>query len=105
MGSIARRIYPKKCDLMIFCNIADTPTKASRMSPTLGAAAAREDQYTDRQFVVIVSEKQARVVGLPSQNCVYRQQLADTDFIVKAEIISLKGMEILFSVRFSVRED
>lgn len=45
----------------------------------------------DRQFVVIASEKQARVVALPSQNCVYRQQLADTDFNVKAEIVSLKG--------------
>lgn len=45
----------------------------------------------DRQFVALISEKQARVVALPSQNCVYRQQLADTDFVVKAEIISLKG--------------
>lgn len=59
------------------------------MSPTLGSA--REDQCGDRQFVVIVSEKQSRVVALPSHNCVYRQQLADTDFVVKAEIISLKG--------------
>lgn len=46
----------------------------------------------DRQFVVIASEKQARVLALPSQNCVYRQQIVDTDFVVKAEIVSLKGM-------------
>ncbi|XP_047025165.1 syntaxin-binding protein 5 isoform X1 [Helicoverpa zea] len=68
-----------------------TPTKqsssgsASRMSPTPGADAAG-----DRQFVVVASEKQARVVALPSQNCVYRQQIVDTDFVVKAETVSLK---------------
>lgn len=62
------------------------------MSPTLGTA--RDDQYGDRQFVVIVSEKQSRVVALPSHNCVYRQQLAENDFVVKAEIISLKGMTL-----------
>ncbi|XP_069358007.1 syntaxin-binding protein 5 isoform X8 [Maniola hyperantus] len=68
-----------------------TPTKqgssGSHTSPTpaCGAEAA-----ADRQFVVIASEKQARVVALPSQNCVYRQQIVDTDFVVKSEIVSLK---------------
>lgn len=60
------------------------------MSPTLGES--RCDNFSDRQFVVIASEKQARVLALPSQNCVYRQQLADTDFVVKAEVISFKGL-------------
>ncbi|XP_026736123.1 syntaxin-binding protein 5 isoform X2 [Trichoplusia ni] len=68
-----------------------TPTKqsssssGSRMSPTPAA-----DTAGDRQFVVVASEKQARVVALPSQNCVYRQQIVDTDFVVKAETVSLK---------------
>lgn len=61
------------------------------MSPTLGESQNR-DSFGDRQFVVIASEKQARVVALPSQTCVYRQQIADTDFVVKAEIISLRGI-------------
>ncbi|XP_052754860.1 syntaxin-binding protein 5 isoform X8 [Galleria mellonella] len=70
-----------------------TPTKqgssgsGSRMSPT---PAAEAPPAADRQFVVVASEKQARVVALPSQNCVYRQQIVDTDFVVKAEIVSLK---------------
>ena len=57
------------------------------MSPT----PAGTESAADRQFVVIASEKQARVVALPSQNCVYRQQIVDTDFVVKSEIVSLKG--------------
>ena len=61
------------------------------MSPTPGASSSSDALYADRQFVVIASEKQARVVALPSQNCVYRQQLVDTDFVVKAEIVTMKG--------------
>ncbi|XP_037918905.1 syntaxin-binding protein 5 isoform X3 [Hermetia illucens] len=73
-----------------------TPTKNSnRMSPTLSGATATSssssgDGYSDRQFIVIVSEKQARVVALPSQNCVYRLQITEADFVVKAEIVSMK---------------
>lgn len=63
------------------------------MSPTLGAGSSSgsTDSFMDRQFIVITSEKTARVIALPSQNCVYRQQIADADYVVKAEIISLKG--------------
>lgn len=64
------------------------------MSPTLGENQNRTDSVADRQYVVIASEKQARVVGLPSQTCMYRQQIADTDFVVKAEVISVKGTKI-----------
>ncbi|KAJ8945856.1 hypothetical protein NQ318_002694 [Aromia moschata] len=69
-----------------------TPTRnQNRMSPTLGGEIlSRGDTFTDRQFVVMASEKQARVVALPSQTCVYRQQLADSDFVVKADVITLK---------------
>lgn len=64
------------------------------MSPTLGETQSRES-FGDRQFVVIVSEKQARVVALPSQTCIYRQQIVDTDFVVKAETISIKGKYVI----------
>ena len=58
------------------------------MSPTLGQ---ENSSFGDRQFIVITSEKQARIVALPSQNCVYRLQITETDFIVRAEIVSMKG--------------
>lgn len=69
------------------CYFAETPTKqtANKMSPT------NPDTLCDRQFIVIASEKQAGVFALPSQNCVYKKNIVETDFIVKAEIISMKG--------------
>lgn len=59
------------------------------MSPTL--SESKGDPVGDRQFVIITSEKQARVVALPSQTCIYRQQITDGDFVVKAETITFKG--------------
>lgn len=57
------------------------------MSPTLGE---NNRENCDKQYLVIVSEKQARVVGLPSQICNYRQQIADSDFVVKAETVTMR---------------
>jgi syntaxin-binding protein 5 len=68
-----------------------TPTKGlssgSRQSPTQLSLDAGS---CDRQFAVLVSEKQSRVLSLPSQTCLYKQQLADASFVVKAELTSLK---------------
>lgn len=83
-----------------------TPTKqgSNRMSPTLGAGSSSgsSDSFSDRQFIAITSEKTARVIALPSQNCVYRQQIADTDYVVKAEVISLKGTLSHFQYIYSL---
>lgn len=63
------------------------------------------DNFEDRQFVVLASEKQARVVALPSQNCVYRQQLAETHIVIKAEVTTLKGIVHFFFYRRNVNRD
>jgi syntaxin-binding protein 5 len=62
------------------------------MSPTLN----QDSTFSDRQFMVIASEKQCRIIALPSQNCVYRLQITETDFVVRAEVVSMKGLLFLF---------
>ena len=51
------------------------------------------DTPSDHQYAVMVSEKQARVVSLPSQTCLYRVNLApaESSFVVTANVINLKG--------------
>lgn len=68
------------------------------MSPTLCGSGG--DSFGDRQFIVITSEKQSRVVALPSQSCVYRLQITESDYVVKAEIITIKGRFNIFSLLF-----
>lgn len=76
------------------------------MSPSMNTQVSG-DNFEDRQFVVLASEKQARVVALPSQNCVYRQQLAETHIVIKAEVTSLKGIIsqiVLFATVFAMQK-
>jgi hypothetical protein len=82
-------LKPHDIELFNFHLITGTPTKCTnRMSPTL---TGQDSSFGDRQFIVITSEKQCRIVALPSQNCVYRLQITETDYIVRAEIVSMKG--------------
>lgn len=92
----------RKLSLLLFTSceyrgiILGTPTKSqNRMSPTLSSDSRSGETFGDRQFVVICSEKQARVVALPSQTCVYRQQITDSDFVVKAETVSVRDSVFL----------
>lgn len=74
-------------------SVSSTPgPSGSATAASSSAACALSECIGDRQFVVMASEKQARVVALPSQNCVYRLQITDSDTVVKAEIITMKGL-------------
>jgi len=66
-------------------------------TPTKGLSGSQDSDKgvcgtgADRQFTVFVSEKQARLVSLPSQTCLYKQQICETSFVIKAEITTVKG--------------
>lgn len=58
----------------------------NRASPTTSSSEIR-----DSQFVVMTSEKEARVLAVPSQTFMYKSNLTETSFVVRAEVISIKG--------------
>lgn len=60
-------------------------TTKPKISPT-----SSQELQTDRQFVIICSEKQARVISLPSQTCAYKVKITEVSFVVRAEIVSLR---------------
>ena len=52
----------------------------------------------DTQFAVVVSEKQGRLISMPSQTCLYRVNLApEGGFVVTSSVVSLKGAVLNFS--------
>lgn len=73
-----------------------TPTRSGMPMPLSGAAGGvgSDALSSDDQYTVMVSEKQARVVSLPSQTCLYRVNLAtaESTFAVTANVVSLKGL-------------
>ncbi|XP_052242226.1 syntaxin-binding protein 5-like isoform X2 [Dreissena polymorpha] len=56
-----------------------------KMSPSTST------EVSDRQFAIICSEKQARVVSLPSQTCPYKARITENSFVVKADVVNLRG--------------
>lgn len=68
----------------------ETPTRASKTSPTVGSDSVL---FNSEQFVIIVSEKQARVISLPTYTFTSRLQIGEGEFVVKAEVILLRGNE------------
>lgn len=54
-----------------------------RMSPSSSTEIA------DRQFIVICSEKEVKVISLPSQTCTYKAKICDTSYLVRADIFNL----------------
>ncbi|XKL62483.1 hypothetical protein PGB90_002316 [Kerria lacca] len=71
-----------------------TPTKINPTNSVLSGSTENmnigSSAPCDKQFVVVVSEKQARVSALPSHECVFKQQLTDTDFVIKSDVVVLK---------------
>ncbi|CAL8108822.1 unnamed protein product [Orchesella dallaii] len=77
-----------------------TPTKGlstgSRQSPTqLSLDSSGSLGGGDKHFVILVSEKQSRVLTLPSQTCLYKQQLCENSFVIKAEVTTVKDSPCL----------
>lgn len=77
-------------------------TKEARDQPSRTGAAggvANDALSSDDQYTVMVSEKQARVVSLPSQTCLYRVNLAPAEgaFAVTANVVNLKGFLFFFA--------
>ena len=60
--------------------------------PTVSSCGSLSDAAGgDSQLLVLVSDKQARVLATPSHSCLCKLQITETSFVVRAEIISLKG--------------
>uniref|UniRef100_A0A131XYK7 Syntaxin-binding protein 5-like n=1 Tax=Ixodes ricinus TaxID=34613 RepID=A0A131XYK7_IXORI len=61
----------------------------ARVSPT----SSQSLEPRDAQFAVLASEKQARIVALPSQTCLYKATLTETSFVVCTEVLSMKSID------------
>ncbi|XP_067896034.1 syntaxin-binding protein 5-like isoform X1 [Heterodontus francisci] len=43
----------------------------------------------DHQYVVLCSEKQAKVYSLPSQSCLYVHNITETSFVLRADVVTM----------------
>ncbi|XP_043235836.1 syntaxin-binding protein 5-like isoform X13 [Amphibalanus amphitrite] len=102
-GSIFRLNGAMQCIALLDCSGARIPAAAETWRdgnkertrtpsrPTVSSCGSlSEAGGGDGQLLVLVSDKQARVLATPSHSCLCKLQITETSFVVRAEIISLK---------------
>jgi len=62
----------------------------SSMKASPPVSDSPQQAATDRQFAIVCSEKQARVISLPSQTCAYKVKITETSIVTVADVISIK---------------
>ncbi|XP_071596626.1 syntaxin-binding protein 5 isoform X6 [Heliangelus exortis] len=67
----------------------DEKEKKKRRPVSVSPSSSQE--ISENQYAVICSEKQAKVISLPSQNCIYKQNITETSFVLRGDIVSLSN--------------
>ncbi|XP_077342471.1 syntaxin-binding protein 5 isoform X3 [Lithobates pipiens] len=61
----------------------------------VSVSPSSSQEIIENQYAVICSEKQAKVISLPSQNCIYKHNITETSFILRGDIVSLSNSTCL----------
>lgn len=72
------------------CEDKDEKEKAKKRRP-VSVSPSSSQEISENQYAVICSEKQAKVISLPSQNCIYKQNITETSFVLRGDIVSLNN--------------
>ncbi|KAM6467188.1 syntaxin-binding protein 5 isoform 4-T4 [Liasis olivaceus] len=68
----------------------DEKDKLKKRRP-VSVSPSSSQEMSENQYAVICSEKQAKVISLPSQNCTYKQNITETSFVLRGDIVALSN--------------
>ncbi|XP_075879363.1 syntaxin-binding protein 5 isoform X2 [Nelusetta ayraudi] len=70
-------------------NASDEDKEKSRRRRPASPPSSQEGQ--DSQFAVLCSEKQAKVLVMPSQTRIYKHNITETSFVLRADVVQMAG--------------
>ncbi|XP_056623215.1 syntaxin-binding protein 5 isoform X2 [Triplophysa dalaica] len=70
-------------------NAPDEEKEGQRRRWPTSPLSSQENQ--DCQYAVVCSEKQAKVVALPSQNCIYKHNITESSFVLRADVVTVSA--------------
>ncbi|XP_034015707.1 syntaxin-binding protein 5 isoform X5 [Thalassophryne amazonica] len=70
-------------------NASDEEKDKSRRRRPASPPSSQEGQ--DYQYAVVCSEKQAKVVAIPSQTCIYKHNITEASFVLRADVVQMAG--------------
>ncbi|XP_058248752.1 syntaxin-binding protein 5a isoform X3 [Hemibagrus wyckioides] len=62
--------------------------RVRRRRPVSVSPSTSQD-LTESQYMVVCSEKQAKVISLPSQTCVFKHNITETSFVLQADVVQV----------------
>ncbi|XP_040584361.1 syntaxin-binding protein 5 isoform X6 [Mesocricetus auratus] len=68
----------------------DEKEKLKKRRP-VSVSPSSSQEISETQYAVICSEKQAKVISLPTQNCAYKQNITETSFVLRGDIVALSN--------------
>ncbi|KAM5326945.1 syntaxin-binding protein 5 isoform 4-T4 [Glossophaga mutica] len=68
----------------------DEKEKLKKRRP-VSVSPSSSQEISENQYAVICSEKQAKVISLPTQNCAYKQNITETSFVLRGDIVALNN--------------
>ncbi|XP_069016706.1 syntaxin-binding protein 5 isoform X2 [Embiotoca jacksoni] len=70
-------------------NASDEEKEKVRRRRPASPPSSQEGQ--DCQFAVLCSEKQAKVVAMPSQTCLHKHNITETSFVLRVDVVLMGG--------------
>ncbi|XP_053317346.1 syntaxin-binding protein 5 isoform X1 [Spea bombifrons] len=74
-------------------NVPDEKEDKERLKKRrpVSVSPSSSQEISENQYAVICSEKQAKVISLPSQNCIHKQNITETSFVLRGDVVSLNN--------------
>ncbi|XP_030627575.1 syntaxin-binding protein 5a isoform X2 [Chanos chanos] len=55
----------------------------------MSVSPSASQELTENQYAVVCSEKQAKVIALPSQTCMFKHNITETSFVLRADVVQM----------------
>ncbi|XP_023488698.2 syntaxin-binding protein 5 isoform X3 [Equus caballus] len=68
----------------------DEKEKLKKRRP-VSVSPSSSQEISENQYAVICSEKQAKVISLPTQNCAYKQNITETSFVLRGDVVAMSN--------------
>ncbi|KAM6969427.1 syntaxin-binding protein 5 isoform 3-T3 [Tautogolabrus adspersus] len=85
----AGALLPPSYEPWYDANASDEEKEKSRRRRPASPPSSQEGQ--DSQFAVLCSEKQAKVLAMPSQTRLYKHNITETSFVLRADVVQMAG--------------
>ncbi|XP_041106241.1 syntaxin-binding protein 5-like isoform X1 [Polyodon spathula] len=86
-------LYPPACEPWHEPNAPDNKDEKDKLRKRrpVSISPSASQEISENQYAVICSEKQAKVISLPSQNCIYQHNITETSFVLRADIVQMSN--------------